>query len=243
MKKKTLALVLSIILVKLGWAQNTNLDYKSALKIYNLTTFEEQTKSTRINGTAPFRYESTNSALKIIRPTIAFQWKTGKNNFHEIELTNLMLGKTMTKTEFVNDSTTNRQTVTGSDISTTALSVRYEYILRFSESKDRKLVPSVGFGINPYYERNNYSPIISSSFPTSETSLGMRTYLTPRISYFVTSKVFIDVNIPVCVFDSFYLSDKTDNPTIPIDNRTISSFSYNQFPKLFSGRIGVGIKI
>lgn len=243
MKNKPLTLLLLIILVKTSWAQNTNLDYKSALKFYNLTTFEEQTKSRRLNDTSSYRYQYTNTTLQILHPTIAFQWKSKKNNFHEIELTSLMLDKIGTKTDIINDTTNNGQTISGNDITTTVISARYEYILNFNKSKDSKIVPSIGFGINPYYRQNNYSPKISSSFSTSEVSVGMRTFITPRLTYFVTSKLFIDVNIPLCFFDTFYFVDKEDNPAIPVQQRTITTFNYNQFPKIFSGRLGVGLKL
>ena len=59
----------------------------------------------------------------------------------------------------------------------------------------------------------------------------------------VTSKLFIDVNIPLCFFDTFYFVDKEDNPAIPVQQRTITTFNYNQFPKIFSGRLGVGLKL
>jgi hypothetical protein len=243
MKNKPLTFLLFLFAVKTGWAQNINLDYKRALKIYNLTTFEEQTKSRRLNDTSTYRYQYTNTTLQIFHPTIAFQWKSKKNNFHEIELTSLMLGKSGTKIEFINDTKNNGQTINGDDLTTTVISARYEYILNFCKSNDSKIVPSIGFGINPYYRQNDYSPKISSSFPTSEISVGMRTFITPRLTYFVTSKLFIDVNIPLCFFDIFYFVDKEDNPAIPIQQRTITAFDYSQFPKIFSGRLGVGLKL
>ena len=243
MKNKSLTLFLLIIVVKTGWTQNTNLDYKYALKIYNLTTYEEQLKSTRLNDTSSYRYQYTNTTLQILQPTIAFQWKSKKNNLHEIELTSLILGKIGTKTEIIEDTVNNGQIINGSDITRTAISIRYEYILNFNKNKDSKFVPSLGFGINPYYRQNNYSPKISSSYPTSEISVGMRAIITPRLTYFLSSKLFIDVNIPLCFFDTFYLVDKEDNPVIPVQGRTITTFNYNQFPKLFGGRLGIGLKL
>lgn len=243
MKNKPLTLLLWIVVVKTGWTQNTNLDYKSALKIYNLTTFEEQTKSRKLNDSSFYRYQYTNTTLQIFHPTIAFQWKSKKNNFHEIELTSLMLGKIGSQTEIINDTTNNGQTISGSDQKITVISARYEYILNFNKSKVSKFVPSIGFGINPYYRQNNYSPKISSSFSTSDISLGMRTFITPRLTYFVTSKLFIDLNIPLCFFDTFFFVNKDENPTIPVQQRTITTFDYRQFPKIFSGRLGVGLKL
>jgi hypothetical protein len=242
MKNKPLTLLLLIIAVKTGWTQNTNLDYKSALKIYNLTSFDEQTISRRLTASSPL-YQYTNTTLQILHPTIAFQWQSKKNNFHEIELTSLMLGKIGTQTEIINDTTNNGQTISGSDLKKTVISARYEYILNFNKSKNSKFVPSIGFGINPYFRQNNYSPKISSLFPTSEISVGMRAFITPRFTYFLTSKLFIDVNIPLCFFDTFYFAGKEDNPAISLLERTTNTFNFNLFPKVISGRIGIGLKL
>lgn len=243
MKIKCLFLLLMIFFVKIGWGQNTNLDYKSALKIYNLTTFEELTKSRRLNDTSDYRIQNTSTSLQILHPTIAFQWKSKKNNFHEIELTSFRLGKNDNKIEEINDTTNKNQLINGEDIKTTLISARYEYIYNFNKSINSRFVPSIGFGINPYYSQNSNSPKISSAFPTSEIRFGIRAFITPRLTYFLTSKLFVDVNIPLCLFDNFILTDKEDNPGTPVNLREISTFNFNQFPKVLSGRIGIGLKL
>lgn len=243
MKIKLLTFLLMIIVVKTSWSQNTNLDYRRALKIYNLTTFEKQTNSRNLNDSSSLLIQNTSTALQILQPTIAFQWTSKKNNFHEIELTSIILGKNGTKTEIINDPINNNQTVNGSDATTTVISVRYEYILNFNKSKYSRFVPSIGFGVNPYYRQDNYSPKISSSFPSSAINVGMRTFITPRLIYFATSKLFIDVNIPVCFFDTYYFLDRKDNPAVAVQQRKITTFNYNQFPKILSARIGVGLKL
>lgn len=240
MKKKLLILILLIIVVKIGWTQNTTLDYKSALKIYNLTSFDEQTISRKLTASSPL-YQYTNTTLQILHPTIAFQWQSKKNNFHEIELTSFMLGKIGTTTDTI---TTNiAQTISGGDLTITSISLRYEYILNFNKSKDSKFFPSIGFGINPYYRQINNSPKTSSSFHTSDINIGMRAFVIPRISYFLTSKLFFDVNIPLCFFDTSYYAGKEDNPAFSLLERTTNTYKFSLFSKVFSGRIGIGIKL
>jgi hypothetical protein len=243
MKIKLLTLILLKIVVEKSWGQNPNLDYKSALKVYNLTTFEEQTKSNKLNDSSSYQIQNSSTSLQILHPTIAFQWKSKKNNFHEIELTGFVLEKNNTKTEIINDTTNNGQTINGDDLTMTFISARYEYIVNFNKSKDSKLVPSIGFGINPYYRQNNYSPLTSNSFPTSEIIGGVRTFITPRLTYFLTSKLFVDLNIPLCFFDTYILTNKENKPSIPVSRRTISSFNFDSFPAALSARIGIGIKL
>jgi hypothetical protein len=241
--KKCILLFLVLLFMKSGWTQNTNLEYKYAFKIYNLTTYDEYERSRKITDTSSNQVDYTTTTLQILHPTIAFQWKTKKNNFHEVELTSFILGKLVTKTEYKDDTTNNGQSESGFDLVTTAISARYEYILNFNKSKESKFVPSLGFGINPYYRQNNYSPEISSSFPISEIYLGVKVFITPRLTYYLSSKIFIDVNIPICFFDIYFLSEKENNPAVPIQEQTINTFNLNGFPKVYSGRIGVGLKL
>jgi hypothetical protein len=241
--KKIGLIILLLLFIKSGWTQNANLDYKNAIKIYNLTSFEEYNKSKKPDDTSSNNLYYTTTMLQILQPTIAFQWKTKKNNFHEIEITSFMLGKLGTKTEIKNESTNIGQTISGNDVISTSISARYEYILNLNKSKDRKLVPSLGFGTNPYYRQNRYLPKISSSFPTSEKYLGVKLFLTPRLSYYLTSKFFIDINIPICIGEIYYTIDKDENPTLTVKQRTTSSVDFREFPNIFSGRIGIGLKI
>jgi hypothetical protein len=239
-KRNFIALLFSTFLISTSWSQNTNLDYRNGLKIYNLITFEENFKSIRLSDTSSYQF--TNTSTQILHPTIAFQWKAQNNNFHEIELTNFEIGKTGAKTEFIAD-TNGIPFVSGQDIVTTAISVRYEYILTFNKSKDNKLVPSLGVGVNPYFGKNKYSPLTSNSFPSSESSFGLRAFITPRITYFFTPKIFVDFNIPLCLFDNFIKSETLDNANLPVEERSVSTFNFNQFPNFFSGRIGLGLKL
>ena len=97
--RKFILIFLLLLFMKSGWTQNTNLDYKYAIKVYNLTTYDEYERSRKITDTSSIDYSYTTITFQILHPTFAFQWKTKKNNFHEIELTSFMLGKLVTKTE------------------------------------------------------------------------------------------------------------------------------------------------
>ena len=233
----------SLLFVENGWAQNTNLDFKNAIKIYNLTTYEEYEKSERLNDTSSSYFYYTTTNFQILHPTIAFQWKTKKNNFHEIELTSFIIDKAVTKTEIKNATSTNAYLISGNDITTTSIAMRYEYILNFNKSKDRKLVPSIGFSVNPYFRQNSFSPVISSSFPTSESYFGARMFVAPRLTYYLTSRFFMDLNIPLCFLDSYSLIEKREDPRIPESERTVKTYNFQLFPKIFSGRIGIGLKL
>ena len=107
--KKHILIILLLLFIKNGWAQNTNLDYKNAIKIYNLTTYEEYQRSEKLNDTSSSYYNYTTTNFQILHPTIAFQWKTKKNNFQEIELTSFIIDKAVTKTEIKNATSKRRR--------------------------------------------------------------------------------------------------------------------------------------
>jgi len=73
--KKTLFAIITTLVVIIGKAQNTHIDYKYAIKAYN--TFAVNDNSVLSSG--------------YINPSIAVQRKTKRNNFHEIEISDLKL--------------------------------------------------------------------------------------------------------------------------------------------------------
>lgn len=241
MKQITLILFL-LSIVKFGWSQNANIDYKRAFKIYNLTSFEKVEIIIQQSDTSTPYILSSSSDLQIFHPTFAFQWKTKNNNFQEVELTYLVLGKQSTTTELKDDPTNGQQIMSGNKLVTSHISVQYEYIKMFNKLKDKKLVPSVGFGFNPYYKQINSTPQIATSYPKSEKYLGAKVFITPRLNYYINSKFFVDVNIPFCIANAYLLTKNSGDPTLTKEERTMKSFNFQQFPFILSARVGVGFK-
>jgi hypothetical protein len=217
--------------------QNTNLDFKYAVKLYNLTSFEDYSNSENDTNQYSFRYSSRN--FRIFHPTFAFQWETGKKNYHEVELTDFMFGITG---EDGNDTTYGGVTEGDKKFITTYISIRYEYILNFNKARETRFVPSLGFGMNPYYGQYNDQPAESNAFRTSEYYFGARIFLVPRLTYHFSPKIFIDLNIPFCIADVYFQRYTDEDPTLTLEERQTSSITFDAFPKVFSGRIGVGLK-
>jgi hypothetical protein len=237
--KKLIPVIALMLVFQTGQSQNPNLDYKFAVKLYNLTTYSESSISRNDTTVIPSFLESSN--LQILHPTFAFQWKTKKNNFHEIELTNLALGVVKNGTE--NDTTGDGEIMGKSKLVTTSISMRYEYILNLNKIADNKLVPSVGFAANPYYSMANYKPGVTNLFPASVINLGLKIFVIPRVTYYFSPRFFFDLDVPLCFFDTYLQSVKSDDPTLPIPERTITTITIDAFPKLFCQlRIGFGLK-
>lgn len=235
--KKYILVIFLIVLIQTGRTQNTNLDFKYAVKLYNIFSSEDYSNSDNDTNLNSFRY--SNKKLRLFHPTFAFQWKTANHNFHEVELIDFVFGITG---EDGDDTTFGGVPEGDKKFISTYISMRYEYILNFNKGKDTRMVPSLGFGIMPYYGHYNDQPAESNSFRSSEYYTGAKVFLTPRLTYHLSPKFYIDLNIPLCLFDSYFQSYKDEDPTLPIKDQKKSTFNFEAFPKAFSGRLGIGLK-
>ena len=236
-----------VLVVTCNWAQNTNLDYQYALKISNQTSYEKFNKITS-NFDSTMNLIST-SSLQVFHPTISYQWRAKNQNFHEIEITSFNMKRSTSLTEIVGDSITPPSPgyvgipIAGGRSINALISLKYEYIMTFRKMKEKKLVPSFGFAINPFFKHTSFSPVLSSVYPSKEQILGVRFFATPRLTYYVTPKFFVDINLPLCVASTYFMNDVSENPVVPINERRTSTFSFETFPAILNARIGIGIKI
>jgi len=206
--KNFAGIFLCLVNLTMGHAQNVNLEYKRAIKISNQTSYEDFSKFT--TDTDSNLYLISTTTIQILHPTIGYQWKSKNNNFHEIELTNFNIGKSSTMTEIVGDSINSAGPgyvgipIAGDHIIKSHIVLKYEYIMTFRKMKEKKLVPSFGFAVSPYYKQTNYNPVLSNEYPAVERFFGARFFVTPRMTYYFSPKFFIDLNIPISVIDTYF---------------------------------------
>ena len=241
---KQFTVLFSLLFSAISWSQNSSLAYSKALKMYNLTTFDAVSNTSQSSDLAGISFNSSVKTFQLLHPTIAFQWKTKKKeNFHEIELSSFSFRRTNTMDEKITDSTNISQIISGSEETNCSIAARYEYIFTFFKTKDRKFLPSLGLGINSYFLQSSTRPKTADLFPVSDRIIGSKVFLTPRISYFITPKLFLDFNIPLCIIDANLQTIKKQDPILPINQQSISTMRFQQFPSIFSARIGLGIKL
>jgi len=223
-----------------GFSQNKNLDYKYAFKIYNLSTYQNTTNtfSDSVSTTNIF-----NSTFKILSPTIACSWKAKKSNFHEVELTSFQLNKANHETSVIPLNSTSNFPISGNEVTSTNISLRYEYILNILNKSTKPFVPTLGFSVNPYYQHLKSKPHTSQAFPWSSADFGFHGYIIPRVTYYLKSKCFFDFNIPVAIFNFKNSFATVRNPQIPVESQRISEMDFSFLPKILSFRLGVGIKL
>ena len=124
---KNNATILFLLLPAFASSQNKNLDYKRAIKFYNLSTYQ---KTTSTSSDSVFTYNSYSSNFQILHPTIAFGWKAKNQNSNEVELTGLLVKKTSSNSSIATTSSNlPPNTVSGADVFSSSISLRYEYII------------------------------------------------------------------------------------------------------------------
>jgi hypothetical protein len=224
------------------YAQNTNLDYKFALKLYNQTSFEQSGNLASVD-TLNHQLLDANSTLQYVHPTIAFQWRTKKQNFREIELINFYVNKITESLEQIDSIGNVKNVLSNRDVYSSGISLRYEYTVMFKKLKTSNFVPSISYAANTYFKRDQFVPKNSNAFKNTQSTLGARGFIIPRLTYFLGSKLFVDLNVPICVMDLYYRVNENENPSIPPNQQRINNINFELFPKVMSVRIGVGIKI
>jgi hypothetical protein len=224
-------------------AQNPALDFKYSLKLSGMTSMSTtehvQHWQPHNNTSSVTKFEQ----VRIMQPVFALQIMNARKNIHEIELTELMLNRGNEIQGFRNDSLGTFVQSSNTTTSRTAIALRYEYIINFLKQKTTRFVPSLGLGLSPFYERMDTRYSLSAFYGEKRFAAGLRGFVTPRITYYTTKRLYFDLNIPLCVAEARYSNSASQNPMLPSDRRNFSSMDFTGFPKMFSARLGIGIRI
>ncbi len=218
----------------LSYGQNaTTTGYKYALKAYNSFYFS--------NGNPPFSplygYTWLNSRdYPLLHPSIALMWK-GKNRIsHEVELANFVWQKRddlRIDSPFVGTHLNHQ--------SHFALAFRYEYMYRIGKETWR-FSPIIGAGIAPYVQQHKTQFYTSASYPTNTFATGAKVYVTPRLNVRLTNRWFLDINVPITLFEPSLLKFVIQNPSLPLRQQNNSYFNFTGFSTI-SARVAVGVRL
>lgn len=206
------------------------------LKLYN--TASASFANTRSNyypfGTYTYPY-----SFEILHPSFAINVKNKKSNFHELELRLLNIKQSETKTI----QTAPQMLVHGNELYEMNFALRYEYIINLNKKQDAKVVPAIGMGVSPYFDRYNYTPLTPTFSPARQTYIGAELFVTPRLLLRAHKRIVFDINLPLCLMDSYFDIHTERNPTIPSTSWRQTATNIQFMPQYFSVRLGVGVKI
>ncbi len=236
--KNKLILTFGLFLTFESFAQNSNLDFRHSIKLYNLSSFTTGSEKTVGDVTI----HKSSSLLQVFAPTIAYALTTKKKNFHEIELNGFAFNQQMDATR-VQEGNVEFAPISGAMVITSKFSMRYEFIMNLFKKSQSPLITSLGFAFNPYFNSVKTEPANSNSFPTKTQIIGGRGFLIPRLTYHVKSKCYFDLNLPIALFQAENKAYTVENPMYRAQQQKTKSSSLEALPSFLSLRIGVGVKI
>jgi hypothetical protein len=102
---------------------------------------------------------------------------------------------------------------------------------------------SFGVGVNPYYTKAEYFPLTPVTYYRYLKKYGASLNVIPRVSYAISTKVRLDLNIPLKFFDLREEEQKIENPAIPIRYQTNGGLVHPFFENIYTIRFGVAYKI
>lgn len=104
-------------------------------------------------------------------------------------------------------------------------------------------MPAIGISAMPYYQQTAFTPVLATEYPAATSRGGVKAYVIPRINYAISSKLFVDLNIPICIADMYFERNSKTNPNLLPQDQKNSTGNFDGIPKLYSIRIGVGLNI
>jgi len=119
--------------------------------------------------------------------------------------------------------------------------MRYEYAINILKIKRYQL--SVAASAEPYLDFFKYTSLTPADFPSKLTIIGNKFHLIPRATFALNDKLFIDVNIPIEIMNTYKTTSYLENPAWAEENRRISYTRSNFFDSVFRFRVGLGFNL
>ncbi len=211
--------------------------YQYALKLYNTSAwYNEKWKgyATYLGTNDTLIAEIKYRSFLRLHPSIAFNWQQKERIFQEIELSDFSAKKT---------------TITSNAIlplkpyymNNVRIAIRYEYLFRINK-EDKKTNFFIGGSLSPYFEHVDYQFYSSIDFPRNFWTIGVKFHIIPRINIALSNRWFLDMNLPIGIFDQDMQEKWVQNPALPILLQKTRGYNFTPLPDI-EARIGVGFKL
>ncbi|HEY0769159.1 MAG TPA: hypothetical protein VGD31_02420 [Sphingobacteriaceae bacterium] len=159
-----------------------------------------------------------------------------KEFIHELELFLPEFGKAADDLQFP----MHRKITKGPRFQSQASAYSFRYELTKSLTRGNSpLGLSLGAGLHPYYVQIDYTPTVSVAYPSTRSWFGAGIVITPRITYDITKRLYLDLNVPLRVFDYQYNKEHIRNPAIPLRQQVNAFLKYRFFDDVYTLRFGI----
>lgn len=218
-------------------AQNPSSDFKYALKLSNQSSFSlssvRDVNGNRIGG----------NQLRMFHLSPGLLMRTAKGNFLDFSLENIALN-------FSGKATTASPTFNPYRL---GLSVKAGYYYSFFKQKTSHWVPALGVEAMPFFSTSRVQQldIVSGStgysysltpYARSSSTLGVQTFLSPRIMWFPGKRFFMDASLNLPLVALTYSHSATTDPSQTQEFNRVRTrlLDVNQSLRL---SVGIGVKL
>ena len=240
-------LAFSMIAAQL-FGQNTNKkipSYRFAVKTY-LSVLQDKNndRNTDVIGRVTENTRSTTT----FSPVVGFTKLKKKGSFYEVSLTHLNLTYDDDVTlHSIFDTLSN--TVTSQSIPSRGakafkahLGLRFEWAFPLFFEKLGRFQPYIGVSTDPSVFYENIVPYTTAYYPTIAFEARNTVSFIPRAVFNVSSRLFLDLNVPISVFSMALTYNHESNPILPTYARTETDFTTKFFQSQLNMRLGLGYK-
>lgn len=126
---------------------------------------------------------------------------------------------------------------------TTFLESTFQYQLNHYFNRDKLVVPYFGISSRLFYNYSKRNPATTSLFKKTEQNFGLIFSITPGLLIKVNNKLFVDINIPVGIYEIKLNSIKEDDPQLTLEDQKRSEIMGSFLPKTLNFRLGFIYKI
>lgn len=150
----------------------------------------------------------------------AFQWTNHRYNFQEIGLDGFLATKKHGWMAF-----------------------HYTYILNFFKHKESRWIPAIGFGAMPFVGWNQFIPTLSNEFPEKQLVIGARFFVAPRLTYYLSNRFSLNLEIPVNIAQAELVFTDNANPNLTQGEQSGNMFNFNSTLNGSAIKVGLGWRL
>lgn len=115
---------------------------------------------------------------------------------------------------------------------------RYEIVKQITK-KNGPLLVSFGIAINPSYTITKSIRKGGFVFPATDKIFAASLNFIPRLTYVLSERIHINLNVPIKTYDFQYFHQYVENPNVPIDDQKDSNTEHVFFEDVFTIRFGL----
>jgi hypothetical protein len=169
--------------------------------------------------------------------SVAFNLVSLRGGFHhEVEIFMPEINRSAQNIQFPKNFGLSQSALTRDVISTYA--ARYE-INQDITNVTKRFVLNLGLAVNPYHIEMEFNPRESNVYNRNVRVTGANFNIIPRVSWQLTDRLSLELNVPVNVLDVYRVKHHVDNPVISKDAQTNTGKEHKFFEDIYTVRFGV----